>query len=76
MMKFQLLLHRPAFRCAILMFQKEFADRLCAQPGDKVRSTVQSSGPFQLETFQSEKKCRFRLLDSCFLYKPSRSTVG
>ena len=74
--KFQLLLHRPAFRCAILMFQKEFADRLCAQPGDKVRSTVQSSGLFQLETFQSEKSAIFRLLDSCSLYKPSRSTVG
>lgn len=36
---FKLLLHRPAFRCAILMFQKEFADRLCAQPGDKVGLT-------------------------------------
>jgi len=37
---FKLLLHRPAFRCAILMFQKEFADRLCAQPGDKVYSRL------------------------------------
>ena len=36
----KLLLHRPAFRCAILMFQKEFADRLCAQPGDKVYSRL------------------------------------
>merc|ERR1711935_1082115 len=37
---FKLLLHRPAFRCAILMFQKGFADRLCAQPGDKVYSRL------------------------------------
>lgn len=33
---FKLLLHRPFFRCAVLMFQKEFADRLVAKPGDKV----------------------------------------
>lgn len=40
---FKLLLHRPAFRCAILMFQKEFADRLTAQPGDKVYSRLSVS---------------------------------
>ena len=33
---FKLLLHRPFFRCAILMFQKEFAHRLVAKPGDKL----------------------------------------
>ncbi|EEZ97508.1 probable dimethyladenosine transferase [Tribolium castaneum] len=33
---FKLLLHRPFFRCAVLMFQKEFADRLVAVPGDKL----------------------------------------
>ena len=32
---FKLLLHRPVFRCAILMFQKEFAERLVAQPGSE-----------------------------------------
>ncbi|KAJ1514365.1 dimethyladenosine transferase [Coelomomyces lativittatus] len=31
---FKLLNHRPLFRCAILMFQKEFAMRLLAPPGD------------------------------------------
>ena len=30
------LLSRPNFRCAVLMFQKEFAERLVAQPGDKL----------------------------------------
>lgn len=33
---FKLLLHRPFFRCAILMFQREFAQRLVAQPGEKL----------------------------------------
>ncbi|XP_011309725.1 probable dimethyladenosine transferase [Fopius arisanus] len=32
---FKLLLHRPQFRCAVLMFQREFAERLVAKPGDK-----------------------------------------
>nr|ASF90277.1 hypothetical protein SPAR01865 [Bartheletia paradoxa] len=31
---FKLLSHRPLWRCAILMFQREFALRLCARPGD------------------------------------------
>ncbi|KAK4537988.1 hypothetical protein CDCA_CDCA15G4013 [Cyanidium caldarium] len=31
---FQLLAHRPLFRCAVLMFQREFALRLVARPGD------------------------------------------
>ncbi|KPM08466.1 dimethyladenosine transferase-like protein [Sarcoptes scabiei] len=33
---FKLLLHRPFFRCAVLMFQREFAHRLVARPGDKL----------------------------------------
>lgn len=33
---FKLLLHRPFFRCAILMFQREFAQRLVAKPGEKL----------------------------------------
>ena len=33
---FKLLLHRPMFRCALLMFQREFAERLVAKPGDKL----------------------------------------
>lgn len=32
---FRLLAHRPLFRCAVLMFQKEFAERLIAKVGDK-----------------------------------------
>jgi len=33
---FKLLLHRPFFRCAVLMFQREFALRLTAKPADKL----------------------------------------
>ncbi|KAF6139435.1 hypothetical protein GIB67_026277 [Kingdonia uniflora] len=33
---FKLLAHRPVFRCAVIMFQREFAMRLVAQPGDSL----------------------------------------
>ena len=33
---FKLLTHRPLFRCAVLMFQREFAMRLVARPGSEV----------------------------------------
>ncbi|MBN3274332.1 DIM1 transferase, partial [Polyodon spathula] len=33
---FKLLLHRPYFKCAVLMFQREFAHPLVAKPGDKL----------------------------------------
>ncbi|KAJ3112090.1 dimethyladenosine transferase [Phlyctochytrium bullatum] len=33
---FKLLQHRPLWRCAILMFQREFALRLVAKPGDEM----------------------------------------
>lgn len=33
---FRLLSHRPLFRCAVVMFQEEFALRLSARPGDEL----------------------------------------
>ncbi|KAJ1854773.1 Dimethyladenosine transferase [Coemansia sp. RSA 638] len=33
---FKLIFHRPIFRCAVLMFQREFAMRLVARPGDSL----------------------------------------
>ncbi len=33
---FKLLSHRPAFRAAVLMFQREFAMRLVAKPGESL----------------------------------------
>lgn len=37
---FRLLSHRPAFRCAVIMFQKEFAMRLIALPGNNLYSRL------------------------------------
>ena len=33
---FKMLSHRPLFRCAVIMFQLEFAQRLTAKPGDEL----------------------------------------
>ena len=33
---FKLFQHRPMFRCAVLMFQREFAQRLVAKPGSNM----------------------------------------
>lgn len=33
---FKLLSHRPMFRCAVIMFQEEFAQRLTAKPSDEL----------------------------------------
>ncbi|KAL7689155.1 hypothetical protein Plhal304r1_c016g0057721 [Plasmopara halstedii] len=33
---FKLLAHRPMFRCAVVMFQEEFAKRLSAKPNDEL----------------------------------------
>ena len=33
---FKLLSHRPIFRCAVIMFRREFAVRFVAQPGDSL----------------------------------------
>jgi 18S rRNA (adenine1779-N6/adenine1780-N6)-dimethyltransferase len=33
---FKMLAHRPIFRCAVIMFQLEFAQRLVAKPGDEL----------------------------------------
>ena len=37
---FKMLCHRPAFRCAVVMVQREFALRLVAQPGTEVYSRL------------------------------------
>jgi 18S rRNA (adenine1779-N6/adenine1780-N6)-dimethyltransferase len=37
---FKLLLHRPFFKCALVMFQREFAQRLVAKAGDKLYSRL------------------------------------
>lgn len=37
---FKLLSHRPLFRAAVIMFQREFAMRLLAKPGDSLYSRL------------------------------------
>eukprot|EP01060_Flectonema_neradi_P039981 TRINITY_DN8988_c0_g1_i2.p1 TRINITY_DN8988_c0_g1~~TRINITY_DN8988_c0_g1_i2.p1 ORF type:complete len:231 (+),score=24.75 TRINITY_DN8988_c0_g1_i2:240-932(+) len=40
---FKLLRHRPLFRCAVLMFQREFAMRLCAKSGSSMYCRLSSN---------------------------------
>lgn len=59
---FKLLLHRPIFRCAILMFQQEFAERLVAKPGDKLycRLTVNTQLLAKVDHIMKVGKNNFR----------------
>ncbi|CAL4129362.1 unnamed protein product, partial [Meganyctiphanes norvegica] len=59
---FKLLLHRPIFRCAVLMFQQEFAERLVAKPGDKLycRLTVNTQLLAKVDHLMKVGKNNFR----------------
>jgi 18S rRNA (adenine1779-N6/adenine1780-N6)-dimethyltransferase len=59
---FKLLLHRPFFRCAVLMFQREFAQRLVAKPGDKLycRLSVNTQMLSQVDMVMKVGKNNFR----------------
>lgn len=59
---FKLLAHRPAFRCAVLMFQLEFVDRLCAKPGDThyCRLSVNTQLIAKCDKIMNVKKNNFR----------------
>ena len=59
---FKLLHHKPSFRCAIIMFQKEFAMRLIAQPGDKLycRLTVNTQRLAQVSHLLKVGRNNFR----------------
>ncbi|KAL6736144.1 hypothetical protein Aduo_006530 [Ancylostoma duodenale] len=59
---FKLLLHRPLPRYAVLMFQKEFADRLIAKPGDKdyCRLSVNVQLLAKVEHLMKIKRTEFR----------------
>ncbi|CAI5441767.1 unnamed protein product [Caenorhabditis angaria] len=58
----KLLLHRPLPRYAVLMFQKEFADRLVAKPGDKdySRLSVNVQLLAKVEMLMKVKRTEFR----------------
>uniref|UniRef100_A0A0R3S0G8 rRNA adenine N(6)-methyltransferase n=1 Tax=Elaeophora elaphi TaxID=1147741 RepID=A0A0R3S0G8_9BILA len=59
---FRILLQRPLPRYAILMFQKEFADRLLAKPGSKLYCRLSVNVQFlaQVEHLMKVKRTEFR----------------
>ncbi|EJD76435.1 dimethyladenosine transferase [Loa loa] len=59
---FRMLLQRPLPRYAVLMFQKEFADRLLAKPGSKLYCRLSVNVQFlaQVEHLMKVKRTEFR----------------
>ena len=59
---FKLLKHRPFFRCAVIMFQEEFAKRLSAKPGDKLycRLSVNTQLLARVDQLMKVSKHNFR----------------
>ena len=59
---FKMLSHRPMFRCAVVMFQLEFAQRLTAKPGDELycRLSVNTQLLAKVENLIKVGKANFR----------------
>lgn len=59
---FKMLSHRPLFRCAVIMFQLEFAQRLTAKPGDELycRLSVNTQLLAKVENVMKVGKANFR----------------
>ncbi len=59
---FKMLSHRPIFRCAVVMFQLEFAQRLTAKPGDELycRLSVNTQLLARVENLLKVGKANFR----------------
>jgi len=59
---FKLLAHRPIFRCAVIMFQLEFAQRLTAKPGDDLycRLSVNTQLLAKVDNILKVGKANFR----------------
>mgnify|MGYP001437539465 CR=1 FL=1 len=59
---FKMLSHRPMFRCAVVMFQLEFAQRLTAKPGDELycRLSVNTQLLAKVENLLKVGKANFR----------------
>jgi 16S rRNA A1518/A1519 N6-dimethyltransferase RsmA/KsgA/DIM1 with predicted DNA glycosylase/AP lyase activity len=64
---FKLLLHRPIFRCAIVMFQREFAQRLVAKPGERLYCRLSVNTQLLARVDHLMKVC-FYLLIFIFIY--------
>merc|ERR1712241_166695 len=63
---FKLLLHRPFFRCAVLMFQREFAQRLVATPGDKLYCRLSVNTQLLARVDHLIKVGKNKTLGACF----------
>lgn len=59
---FKMLSHRPLFRCAVIMFQLEFAQRLTAKPGEELycRLSVNTQLLAKVENLLKVGKANFR----------------
>ncbi|CAG8546744.1 9328_t:CDS:2 [Ambispora gerdemannii] len=59
---FKFLEHRPLFRCAVLMFQREFALRLIAKPGESLycRLSVNAQMFFKIDHIMKVGKNNFK----------------
>jgi len=59
---FKMLQHRPLYRCAVIMFQLEFAQRLTAKPGDELyyRLSVNTQLLAKVENLLKVGKANFR----------------
>lgn len=59
---FKMLAHRPVFRCAVVMFQLEFAQRLTAKPGEDLycRLSVNTQLLARVENLLKVGKANFR----------------
>jgi len=59
---FKMLSHKPMFRCAVIMFQLEFAQRLTAKPGDELycRLSVNTQLLAKVENLLKVGKGNFR----------------
>ena len=59
---FKMLSHRPMFRCAVIMFQLEFAQRLIARPGEELycRLSVNTQLLAKVESLLKVGKGNFR----------------
>lgn len=59
---FKMLSHRPFFRCAVIMFQLEFAQRLTAKPGEELycRLSVNTQLLAKVENVLKVGKANFR----------------
>lgn len=66
---FKLLAHKPAFRCAVLMFQREFALRLVARPSDPLYCRLSVNTQLLAKVEHVMKVLNSLLVPACFVVR-------